>query len=62
MDHSFDIFGLVVRLINTDKDKTMITCIKQYHVCGKEKGIEKSEVFGGDHVVSCFTTAEALCP
>ena len=24
---------------------TIITCIKQYHVCGKEKGLEKSAIF-----------------
>ena len=46
IDHSLDIFGHVVRLPNTDEDAQVNNYMyKQYHVCGKEKGIEKSAVF-----------------
>ena len=41
IDHSFELFGPVVRLTNTDKHTK--TCIN-HHVCDKEKGIEKSAI------------------
>ena len=51
IDQSFDIFGPVVRLTNSDKHT------KYKNVSNNTMNVAK-KVFG-DHVVSCFATAEA---
>ena len=63
IDHSFDIFGPVVRLTNTDKDGQDNNYMYQtVPFMWQRKRDREVCCFFGDHGVSCFTTSEALCP
>ena len=57
IDHSFDIFCLIVRLTNTDKPKHIKP--GSYHTMPMAKKKDGEVRCFGDHVASCFTTTEA---